>query len=70
MTLEINCLKQGQQDIGIFVVKDVICGPSQMFPLQWGRLECPKYNVLCLLFERVKKDDREQLYTHFVCSLL
>ena len=80
-TLEIDCLKwklgvtdnvlkQGQQDIGIFAVKDVICGPLQMFPLQHGRWECPKYNEICLLFEIVKKDDREQLYNQFVCSML
>ena len=80
-TLEIDCLKwklgvtdnvlkQGQQDIGIFTVKDVICGPLQMFPLQHGRWECPKYNEICLLFEIVKKDDREQLYNQFVCSML
>ena len=48
-----NILKQGQQDIGIFAVKDVICGPLQMF--QHSRWECPKYNEICLLFERVKK---------------
>ena len=29
-----NVLKQGQQDIGIFAARDVICGPLQMFPLQ------------------------------------
>ena len=80
-TLEIDCLekrlgvtdnvlKQGQQDIGIFAVKDVICGPLQMFPLQCGRWECPKYNEIRSLFEKVKKDDREQLYNHFVCSML
>ena len=56
-TLEIDCLKQklgvtnnvlkqGQQDIGIFVVKDVICGPLQMFPLQCSRWECPKYTKI------------------------
>ena len=65
-----NVLKQGQQDIGIFAVKDVICGPLQMFPLQCGRWECPKYNEIRSLFEKVKKDDREQLYNHFVCSML
>ena len=65
-----HVLKHGQQDIGIFVVKDVICGPLQMFALQCGRWQCPKYNEICLLFEKVKKDDREQLYNHFVCSML
>ena len=80
-TLEIDCLKQkldvtnnvlkqGQQDIGIFVVKDVICGPLQMFPLQCSRWECPKYTKIYFLFEKAKKDDREQLYNHFVCSML
>ena len=65
-----NVLKQGQQDIGIFAAKDVICGPLQMFPLQRGRWECPKYNEIRSLFEKVKKDDREQLYNNFVCSML
>ena len=41
-----------------------------MFPLQRGRLECPKYNEIRLLFAKVKKDDREQLYDHLVCSML
>ena len=72
MALEIDCLeqkfgvtdnvlKQGQQDMGIFAIRDIICGPLQMFPLQGSRWECPKYNEICWLFERVKKDDMEQL---------
>ena len=80
-TLEIDCLEQklsvtenilkrGQQHIGIFAVKNVICSPLQMFSLQRSRWECPKCNEIHSLFEKVEKDDREQLYNYFVCSMI
>ena len=65
-----NVLEQGQEDIGILAIKDKICGTLQMCPLQRRRWECPKYNETRSLFEKVTKDDREQLYNHFVCSML
>ena len=57
-----NIIKQGNDDIDVFSIANVIAGPLEMIPRQYHRWECPAYPKLVNLYDKVKKVDRDRLY--------
>ena len=80
--LEVDCLQQKfgvtdcilrehdkiGKDIGIVPVKDVFIGPLKGIYRDNGKWEFPDYFNIKVLFETIKKVDRENLYNKFICS--
>ena len=74
LALELDCLKRKlgvadnilreakRKDVGVFHVKNIICGLLQMNLLRGGRWECPSYRIVTKHFEEVKKLDIETCY--------
>ena len=63
-----SILKQGT-DKDMFPIKNIICNPLKLIPLQGSHWECPRYSKVRSLFEHVKKNDRQHLYDNFICKM-
>ena len=64
-----SIMKQGRSDKDMFLIKNIMCSPLKLIPLQGSHWECQRYSKVRSLFEHVKKKNRQHLSDNFICKM-